>query len=110
MSAPLATMSVTRRDRDGDLRMTRHERRTCPACGTPGAVPIVFGYPGPELRPLVQERRIALGGCMFPAEIPAFDCLGCGHAFGFSPDDHAAADALLDEMLPQDGKDDGDDA
>ena len=81
--------------------MTRHERRTCPSCTAPGAIPIVFGYPGPELAPLVESRRISLGGCMVPVEVPSFECLACGHAFGITEEDHAAADALLDEMLPE---------
>ncbi|MFM2152301.1 MAG: hypothetical protein RL199_736 [Pseudomonadota bacterium] len=92
--------------------MTRHERRTCPACNAAGAIPLVFGAREPGLGPLAHDRRVAPGGRMPTPEVPSFECLGCGHAFGFTSDDHAAADALLDELSPDvaDVADDADDA
>jgi hypothetical protein len=58
--------------------MTRHERRTCPACATPGAVPVAGGLPG---------------------AVPAFECLDCGRLFGVTDDDRLAAEALLAELV-----------
>jgi len=59
--------------------MTRHERRTCPACATPGAVPVAGSLLG---------------------AVPAFECLDCGRLFGVTAADRLAADALLAELCP----------
>lgn len=63
---------------------TEAERRTCPACGMPGARPIVYGLPSPDL---FEDPEGELGGCMITPDDPAFRCrnLDCGHAFGRSP-------------------------
>ncbi|MFM2152307.1 MAG: hypothetical protein RL199_742 [Pseudomonadota bacterium] len=46
---------------------------------------------------------------MLPVEVPSFECLACGHAFGITEEDHAAADAILEELLPPEEDVDGDD-
>jgi hypothetical protein len=51
--------------------------RVCPDCG--GAVlPVVFGFPGPELFEAAERGEILLGGCCMEGDGPVRECNGCG--------------------------------
>ena len=46
---------------------------TCPICGATG-VPLLFGLPVPEAVAAAEAGRLALGGCVLPAEPPNWQC------------------------------------
>lgn len=47
--------------------------KTCAACGTT-LVPIVYGYPGPDLFEKEEQGEVLLGGCVIDDDAPAFGC------------------------------------
>jgi hypothetical protein len=51
-------------------------------------LPIVFGYPMPELFEAEQRGEVALGGCVVTGEDPTHRCAACG------------ADVILDDDAP----------
>lgn len=61
-------VSTTRRDRPA----------SCPHCGTDGSIPIVYGYPGAELRLLEQVGEASIGGCVITESALLWECRGCG--------------------------------
>ena len=51
----------------------------CPACNhRVRPVPIVFGYPAPELFAAADRGKVALGGCVVTGDDPAHRCPDCG--------------------------------
>ncbi len=57
---------------------------TCPRCRAEiQPVPILYGYPSPEMFADAEARRIRLGGCMIGDESPEFECPACGGALPF---------------------------
>lgn len=60
------------------------ERNTpaCPMCGSPQrVVPIVYGYPGPELIEAYERGEVALGGCTIGLLAPRWRCTECMEDF-----------------------------
>lgn len=54
--------------------------RVCPDCG--GALmPIIWGYPGPELMKKAAEGKVLLGGCVVGLNPNNYHCSQCGHEF-----------------------------
>jgi DNA-directed RNA polymerase subunit RPC12/RpoP len=50
----------------------------CPRCATVATmVPIVFGYPSPEMAQAADRGEVALGGCMVSSEDPTHVCAAC---------------------------------
>ena len=43
--------------------MAGRKGHTCPYCGSPDAIPIVYGYPTMEASTEAEEGKIHLGGC-----------------------------------------------
>jgi hypothetical protein len=58
--------------------MTRG-RPTCPKCGGNSTIPIVYGYPGPELREAWERDEVMLGGCCVVDNDPKWYCPKCYH-------------------------------
>jgi hypothetical protein len=54
--------------------------RPCPRCGATDAVPVLYGYPGPEMADASERGDIRLGGCMVWSEAPDYECRACGAA------------------------------
>lgn len=50
----------------------------CPECGGSTIVPVVYGYPSPEMFDAAARDEISLGGCIAHAESPTWRCTGCG--------------------------------
>jgi len=67
------------------LGTRREEAALCPACGSRRGVPIVYGYPGPELSKAAENGLVVLGGCCVSEANPTRACLGCGHCWGHLP-------------------------
>lgn len=61
---------------------SRRRGRPCPRCGSRDTIPIVFGYPGPELIAAAQQGEVVLGGCCITGDDPAWRCRSCGKDFG----------------------------
>ncbi len=82
---------------DGDARpieavVTKSEQPTCPSCGEVRTIPIIYGFPAPEMRPLVESGRIHLGGCCITHCDPDLRCTACGHEWlrkTLRPEGHA---------------------
>ena len=51
--------------------------RRCAQCGGE-ALPVAFGYPGPEMIAAVERGEIVLGGCIVDDDDPAWECSECG--------------------------------
>ena len=49
----------------------------CPRCGAREAVPVAYGYPGPEAAAAQERGELVLGGCMIGDESPEFICGHC---------------------------------
>jgi len=57
----------------GTLTQTR-----CPRCGTVATmVPIVLGYPSPEMAHAADRGEVFLGGCMVSGEDATHVCAAC---------------------------------
>ncbi len=52
---------------------------TCPRCGSQAVLPIVYGYPGPELTEESIAGEVALGGCMVGPDSPDRLCRNCSY-------------------------------
>lgn len=59
------------------------EAATCPHCGTPSPLAIVYGYPEPHDIRAALRGEIALGGVVHHADPPTFECRNdeCGYTF-----------------------------
>ena len=60
----------------------RFEERAdlCPSCGGE-LLPLVFGYPSPEMMKAANRGEIALGGCVLPEDPPLYECSACDSRF-----------------------------
>ena len=63
-------------------RMLKRRRPVCPKCGSSDVVPIVYGYPLPEMMEAAERGEIELGGCCVTDEDPTLYCKACGVPFG----------------------------
>jgi hypothetical protein len=54
------------------------DERVCPQCrATVTPVPIVYGYPGPEMFRAYERGEIRLGGCVITGDDSQFACPAC---------------------------------
>ena len=51
---------------------------TCPACGSPDVVPLIFGLPMEPLFRAAELGLVALGGCAVGEDPPSNHCLELG--------------------------------
>ena len=52
----------------------------CPQCSKKDSiVPIVYGYPSPELLNEADKGKVSLGGCVIRSENPNYNCNDCGN-------------------------------
>jgi hypothetical protein len=65
--------------------MANQTCRPCPRCGQPTGIPIVYGYPGPEMLEASEAGQIELGGCICTFDQPQWACRACHHRWR-SPD------------------------
>ena len=56
--------------------------RVCPRCGGEDFVPLVMGFPSPELFELAEQGRVVLGGCEVGLQQPDVVCRTCGLEWG----------------------------
>jgi hypothetical protein len=55
------------------------ETPACPECGSnENVIPIIYGYPGPELREAAERGEVFLGGCVMTGDDPLWYCKACG--------------------------------
>jgi hypothetical protein len=59
----------------------KRRKRGCPRCGSLDVVPILYGYPGPEMMDMANKREIELGGCCVTDRDPRKHCKACGEVF-----------------------------
>jgi len=58
------------------------ETPACPECGTSeNVIPIIYGYPGPELREAADRGEVWLGGCVITGDDPLWHCKDCGKSW-----------------------------
>lgn len=50
---------------------------TCPRCGSPNVLPIMYGLPGQEAMEAALSGTIWLGGCCIDADMPMRHCGTC---------------------------------
>lgn len=58
----------------------RYNTRFCPDCGGE-LIPIVWGYPNPEMFQKAERGEIFLGGCVLPPNNPNYHCKNCDNEF-----------------------------
>ena len=58
----------------------------CPRCGSEDVLPIVYGYPGPDLVEESIAGKVKLGGCLVGPDSPEFHCEACAHEWRVSPE------------------------
>ena len=51
---------------------------TCPGCGSPNVLPIMYGLPGDEMIKAAELGKVKLGGCCIYANMPTQHCGLCG--------------------------------
>ena len=54
--------------------------RVCPDCGGE-LIPIIWGFPGPDLLKKSEEGKVFLGGCVVGLNPNNYHCKQCGHEF-----------------------------
>lgn len=59
---------------------SKSDIRTCPECGGK-LIPIVWGYPLPEMLEQSERDEIFLAGCCLPPNPPGYHCKDCGSEF-----------------------------
>ena len=64
---------------------TKRPKMPCPRCGSLDVVPILYGYPGPEMMATAEKGLIALGGCCVTNDDPQKLCRACGQEFDRPP-------------------------
>ena len=52
----------------------------CQSCGGE-LLPLVFGYPSPEMMKAATRGETALGGCVLPEDPPLYECSACDSRF-----------------------------
>ena len=57
--------------------MPRRATYKCPKCDSRNVVPIVYGYPGPELMEDSALRKVEIGGCVIEEDAPDRHCNDC---------------------------------
>ena len=72
--------------------MPRRATYKCPKCNSRNIVPIVYGYPGPELMEDSALRKVELGGCVLEEGAPDRHCNDCEYQWmttdNYSPEIH----------------------
>ncbi len=60
------------------IRLKRRPRK-CPQCGSAKIANILYGYPvfDSKLEKLLDEGKIALGGCVISGNDPTWRCVDC---------------------------------
>ena len=54
--------------------------KKCPKCSKKDSiVPIVYGYPSPEMIDDFDDGNVSLGGCSISDESPDYECNACGN-------------------------------
>jgi hypothetical protein len=62
--------------------VVEEEPLACPECGSnTNVVPIVYGYPSPELREAAERGEVFLGGCVITGDDPLWYCDDCEHGW-----------------------------
>ena len=57
--------------------MPRRATYKCPKCDSTDIVPIIYGYPGPELMEDSALRKVEIGGCVIEEDAPDRHCNDC---------------------------------
>ncbi|WP_375769027.1 hypothetical protein NR798_46405 [Archangium gephyra] len=55
---------------------------TCPRCGAPDVVPLVYGLPNTRALDMADQGLLRLGGCDMLEGAPSLHCMKCQHAWG----------------------------
>ena len=58
-------------------KMPRRATYKCPKCDSRNIVPIVYGYPGPDLAEESRLGQVKLGGCGILEDAPDRHCIDC---------------------------------
>ena len=68
--------------------------RSCPECGG-DLVPIVWGFPSPQLLEKAERGEVSLGGCVLPINNPNYHCKKCEWDFDLG---HEGFDIECDDI------------
>ena len=65
----------------------RRPRPECPQCHATRTIPIIYGYPAPELERDAARGKVRLGGCCVSPSHPQWYCPACEHEWRTKPPD-----------------------
>jgi len=71
---------ITMEQDTNNIYLVDRKPRTCPCCGGK-VVPILYGEPSSEAFEKADRGEIVLGGCIIFADMPEYQCTGCGAQF-----------------------------
>jgi len=65
------------------MKRYRKKPRKCPECGSARIATILYGNPAltADLEEQLADGRVALGGCTFEKDAPAWRCVECSADF-----------------------------
>jgi hypothetical protein len=74
----MGRMAEGRLKKRGERMTTKSKKpRVCPRCGSGNVIPIVYGYPSPELEKQSQRGKVMLGGCCVGDDNTQWYCKEC---------------------------------
>jgi hypothetical protein len=59
--------------------------KECPKCGARTVIPIVYGYPAPQLWEKSLDGKVKIGGCLISDVSPNWYCTTCEHEWLVEP-------------------------
>ena len=66
--------------------MVKRKMRVCPGCKSAKAVvPVVYGFPDPELMEQEERGEVELGGCVVESDSPKWHCRAYDRMFNPAP-------------------------
>lgn len=69
--------------------MAAKKSTICPKCASKSTVPIIYGYPSPELHIKAEQGKAILGGCTVNPDDPERQCKDCGYKWRSGVDEYA---------------------
>jgi hypothetical protein len=70
--------AVSRGSSRGSTKLVNGADGRCPACSSPEAVPILYGFPSEDAARDAEAGKLVLGGCVVGDDDPQWQCRACG--------------------------------
>ena len=64
---------------DANARRRFKKAPSCPECQSKDTMPVVYGFPSPEIFEAAERGDVAIGGCVIQPHNPRWACPACEH-------------------------------